>query len=57
MYEYIYVTCRGKRTTSIVIQEADVVDICVMNIKRMKLSHALLVALSTGEVNIYDCTY
>ena len=41
---------RGKKTSSIQIHEDDVTDICVMDIKRMHISNALLVALHSGEV-------
>lgn len=43
-------TLRGKRTGGITITDDDVVDMCVMSIKRMKIMHALLVALASGEV-------
>jgi hypothetical protein len=43
---------RGKKTTAIQIHEDDVTDICVMDIKRMHISNALLVALHSGEVSL-----
>ena len=42
--------CRGKKTSAIQIYDDDVSDICVMDIKRMHISSALLVALHSGEV-------
>lgn len=45
-------TIRGKRTTGLQILDDDVTDMCVMPIKRMQLSHALLVVLASGEVII-----
>ena len=42
---------RGKRLSGIAIRDHDITDIAVMHIKRMQISTALLVALSSGEVS------
>jgi len=47
-------TIRGKRTTGLQILDDDVTDMCVMPIKRMQLSHALLVVLASGEIRMYN---
>eukprot|EP00603_Paraphysomonas_imperforata_P008422 CAMPEP_0114427968 /NCGR_PEP_ID=MMETSP0103-20121206/8665_1 /TAXON_ID=37642 ORGANISM="Paraphysomonas imperforata, Strain PA2" /NCGR_SAMPLE_ID=MMETSP0103 /ASSEMBLY_ACC=CAM_ASM_000201 /LENGTH=599 /DNA_ID=CAMNT_0001597133 /DNA_START=109 /DNA_END=1908 /DNA_ORIENTATION=- len=46
-------TVRGKKTSAIQIHDDDVSDICVMDIKRMQISNALLVALHSGEMRMY----
>lgn len=45
-------TVRGKRTNGIMLTE-DVCDICVVSIRRSKITHALLVALASGEIRMY----
>lgn len=45
---------RGKRTASISLTE-DVTDMCVISLKKSKVTHALLVGLSNGEVSL--CCY
>ena len=45
-------TSRGKRKNSIQFKE-DICDICVIAVKRAKVSHLLLVALATGEIRMF----
>jgi len=47
-------TLRGKRSAVITIIDADVVDICMLNMKRLKIASALLVAMSSGELRMYN---
>jgi hypothetical protein len=49
-YVRLYCLYRGKRSAVITIIDADVVDICMLNMKRLKIASALLVAMSSGEV-------
>ena len=50
---YIAVTAnfcfRGKRTATIGL-DGDVTDMCVISLKKSKVTHALLVGLASGEV-------
>ena len=42
--------CRGKKSATISVPD-DVSDMCVMTVKRTRITSALLVALSTGAVS------
>lgn len=44
---------RGKRTATISLSE-DVTDMCVIALKKSKITHALLVGLANGEVRMYQ---
>jgi len=46
-------TIRGKRASGIQIQDDDIVDMIVLNVRRMQISCALLVALASGEIRMY----
>lgn len=42
-------SARGKRLKSLVVQE-DVAELCVLPLRRTKVAHLLLIALSSGEI-------
>lgn len=46
---------RGKRVKSIILTE-DISELCIMSIKKSKISNLLLVALSSGEIRMYSET-
>ena len=46
---------RGKKLHSILLSE-DIVEICILDVKRSKISNLLLVILITGEVRLYKET-
>lgn len=46
-------TVRGKKTSALQIHDDDITDICVLDIKRLQISNALLVVLRSGEMRMY----
>lgn len=46
-------TARGKKSATISVPD-DVSDMCVMTVKRTRITSALLVALNTGEIRMYQ---
>lgn len=45
-------TPRGKRTKSLIVNE-DISQICVIAVRRAKVSHLLLVAVASGEIRMF----
>jgi Bardet-Biedl syndrome 1 protein len=46
---------RGKRVKTILLTE-DITELCVIFVKKSKISNILLVALATGEIRMYSET-
>ena len=53
LFVCMYACYRGKRTATISLTD-DVTDMCVISLKKSKVTHALLVGLASGDVRLYQ---